>query len=253
MPVLIFILTIFSSLVLADGSDTKQNKKPSWSQGLPERKDTPNLFLPDTKTMQQNKSSEQVFGTDEETIEIKIDFGIEPIELINSNPPISKQLFTGETQSIDSHVPTSDNNLKTSDHQQNIETNPQAANPVIQEHVSEQTTASQEKMTSSSDYESMNLASAPTSNTYNWQINKQTRVEVPDMFLSTQKSALVKIFINNEGQVIGIEAVTPDTSPALINHVRRSVNRWRFASPKEQGNSASILSRVFKVELSAKT
>ena len=117
-----------------------------------------------------------------------------------------------------------------------------AANPSVQP----ATAAVNTSTTIQSNQENLNA------NQYSWTLDRQFPVKISANLFSQHQSVLLKVFINKLGEVVAVERVLATTPENIVQQAERSLKRWRFAAPVDQGIKDDLLSRVFKVELTAR-
>ena len=227
----------FTSLSQEPPSSKEQTtKRPSWSTGLPEKTSTPNRSMPKPglRANERNHSDlHDSFGVSNNIEMSTLSTGMDPSI---AKPQISIHQAS-KTIQLTHNSQTQTIILET----QKVN-NSESHEPVEQESVSPDLSSKPNK----------NTPQLKPSTSYDWKINRKLPIKVPKTLALNQDSLLVKIFINANGNVVGVESVTSDTSETLLTHAKRSINRWRFESPQTQGISANILSKVFKVELLSK-
>ncbi len=221
----IIFLTLLTPVVAAQNKDDEDKKRPSWSQGIPERKATPKLGVPefDPTTPEINLQPESTAAEQTEAFSVET---IAPV-LEQPKPTLPARPVVEEPAA------------ETSTYQTQAETSPEDVTPVTVE------------------AQPVTVSSAPqllsSGMSYDWQIVYQQPVQVPASLMADQSSVLLKISINVRGEVIDVETVQNDTPGSLLNHAKKSISRWRFVSPREQGINEAILSKVFEIYLTAKT
>ncbi|MCB1583209.1 MAG: hypothetical protein KDI92_09105 [Xanthomonadales bacterium] len=247
-----FILLIWVVALQASDND----KRPSWSQGLPEKKDAPEFNKPDFE-MDTLEIERPTFDTD--LIKPQVEYS-EDVEVV-----VSKSADTSQKQSDivaqEVLLPSSNQQGGTSEVADKVNENIVQTESVVEEqkHVVEtaKTVASDSQEPNYNEVESISEKSEslinPENKFYNWEITRQLPIEVSSRILDKQSSVLLKIFINAKGDVIAVEPVLNDTPQSLVNLAERSIKRWKFVSPQSLGFKQQVLSRVFKVALSEKS
>lgn len=244
------LLLMLSQSVLAD-----DKRRPSWSQGLPEKTSAPTRNLP--KMDRPEVDDVQKTTLERPEMELETNFtslsevvisqpknSSEPPKVtitdekvatpINGEFAAAKDPKTKQTTSLDlvtaSEIQSSTNN--------SVE---KAAKPAVIKSLATPVSKSQILETLASE-----------NNNFSWQLTRQVPVAVSPVLLTQQDSVLLKLMINNEGRVVSIDRVLADTPEMLIAQAERSLKKWRFVSPSDEGIQDDLLQRVFKVSLSAR-
>lgn len=223
---------------IANSSIAQENdgKRPSWSQGLPERKQGPSIDLVAPKLsleVQSERPLEFAFPLQEDQAEN------------TSNDPVAV------SNHIENTVGEADVNQK---EEGNIggETEDGLQNklPMTKAPVPAQLLATPSP-------NSIIDAEADKNETiksmgYDWQVQRMIPVTVPRTLVQAHRNVLLKIAIDHKGRVVDVMPVVDNTSKAVIRHATRFIKQWRFEPPLSKGINHG-LSRVFKVELSAQS
>lgn len=227
---LVLFLVFTSSVVLS-----AETKRPSWSQGLPEQKQIPVAltsktevisYSPDVDEMQADQPD---IGFDAESFhnESMLPMQMAPLEPgYLPEPPVRYEVKeVSEADVVENKVIV-------------------VEEEIITEVVNEE----------SEPIETKELVHSETTDigVYSWQIIRQFPIKVSAVSISNRDSLLVKVIINNQGDVVAVDRVLVDTPISLIQTVERSIRRWKFASPETEGVVAPYLSRVFKVALTSR-
>ena len=229
-PVAVVLVTVALSTMA-----NEPKKRPSWSQGLPERQAVPSLYKPQLEPPEFN-----------------------PEQIVVEPPTV----VLPETQAMptSTQVPVADEahavgGKDTASEQLNeAVVVAHALPPKRQQDVRPDNEMSTDWVSGSNERQ-LNIQSETSQSVliseaqYSWKLLRQNPVEVSSMLLSDTNNIQVRISVNNQGQVIGVEAVQAETPTALVQQASRAIKRWRFAEPAEEGVEASVLSKVFEVEL----
>ena len=221
---LVLFLVFTSSVVLS-----AETKRPSWSQGLPEQKQIPVAltsktevisYSPDVDEMQADQPD---IGFDAESFhnESMLPMQMAPLEPgYLPEPPVRYEVKeVSEADVVENKV-------------------------IIKEVINEESEPIETKEQVHSETTDIGV--------YSWQIIRQFPIKVSAVSISNRDSLLVKVIINNQGDVVAVDRVLVDTPISLIQTVERSIRRWKFASPETEGVVAPYLSRVFKVALTSR-
>ena len=216
-------------------SQENDGKRPSWSQGLPERHKTaaPNMKN-QIPTMEDGLGADLDLGMSRTDIEFeglskpvvikpenkKID-AVEPIE------PVHSPVVEFDTEAVLQAPSTA---TSTSHQKSNVN---MQSNVLVQQ---------KEKVQAPVDE---NAAS------YLWHVERMVPVQVPKSLAAQHHSVLLKLSIDSQGKVIDVSPVIDQTSPTVMRHAIRYVNQWRFEPPRKQGINHE-LSRVFNVSIQAR-
>ena len=199
-------------LILACHSIAANKKRPSWSQGLPERTAAPTLN-PSNISLKQAE-----FKIDRSTF--KNEWEPEGVAITEVEKHTTSLAPTRHpSQGIESFVPITTEATKPSQTSESVDDRSAQLSP--------------------------NQAAQPA---FNWKPLRLIPVQVPQTILEQQNSVLLKIEINTLGEVIAVSPVVNDTNPAILIHAQRHIKRWRFEVPHHHGITNPI-SRVFKVDL----
>lgn len=250
----IITITLLIWILTSQASDN--DKRPSWSQGLPEKQDAPEFNKPDFE-MDSMEIERPTFETD--LTKPQIDYSEElDVTAIQSDRP-SEQTTTLETEEVAVSTPSQQQALVTN--LGGTDEPEQQTEPVIEEQTlvadKSQTAAGEMQDSKSIEAESVQQSSETQNKQqgkfYSWEITRQLPIEVSSRLFDEQSSVLLKIFINSKGDVIAVEPVLNDTPESLVSQAERSIKRWKFVSPQSLGFKQQVMSRVFKVALSEKS
>jgi len=202
-----------------------ETKRPSWSQGLPEQKRLPTTFTTTIdKQMLSLEDSEHAQSEPEIKIEsdtfktdVMLPLEITPVEQI---PTLSQHAVNQENEQLNQ----STTQVATEDRPNNLTVE-----------------------TYSNEIESSN--NSPNGGLYSWNITRQFPIKVSSATINNRNSLLIKVMIDNRGNIVTVDRVLEDTPENLMRVVARSLKRWKFAAPEEEGIVTPLLSRVFKVAL----
>lgn len=87
---------------------------------------------------------------------------------------------------------------------------------------------------------------------YSWTLQRQFPVKVSPALLRQHDRVLLRVMINSLGEVVQVDRVTADTPEPIIDQASRSLKRWRFAAPINEGIEQGLLAKVFEVPLAAR-
>lgn len=240
--------TLLLSFFAVQANEDEKDKRPSWSQGLPEKKDAPEFNKPDFE-METMEIERPTFETN--LIKPKIGY-TEEIESVETQSAVSdKQIESPADFESQAEQTVLSDSVSEPESQEQFESDSAPAvdeKPVeneVVDSVSQQLPTQTEPSITDS-------VSNETTQYYSWEITRQLPIEVSSRLYEKQSSVLLKIFINAKGDVIAVEPVLNDTPESLINLAERSIKRWKFVSPQSLGFKQQVLSRVFKVTLSEK-
>lgn len=184
-------------------------KRPSWSQGLPERQATvkpeKQRFNPEPKTTSADTPPSI---SDERTSapNLEIDLSTEPpvIEL-NDQPKVSTQA------------------------------------PIITNRAEAQTNYYQPQS------QTITIVSNPLLADYSWEILKITPINIPSRLKSSETIKL-KIQINPQGKVTRVTSADNNISNMILRYAENSIRSWQFQPPQEIGITENI-SKIFTIEI----
>jgi|GEM_PF-4075384 len=216
----VFLMLIFNLSV----GFSAETKRPSWSEGLPEQK-----AVPVTITSKINKPEHSLDADDMQAEQAEIGFDastfetgvLVPIELTTLN------------QDHQINLPAEHNEQETR----------LTGGPDEAKHTAVVTDVEGKQLVQSR---------SKNSDSYSWHITRQFPIKVSAVSQPKQSSLLVKVMINNQGEIVAVEKVLDDTPTNLIQIVKRSLKRWKFSSPEKEGIDVPYLSRVLKVALTAR-
>ncbi len=198
------------------------SKRPSWSQGLPERQ-----AAPVSRIVQTNKV---------ESTETEID-----TPSIGEKPLIETQVLSIDFQP----QPSSEFKVES----QASESKPAASKRVDRKAIFEQYYSSQSRTSDAANQANQpdTIEVNPLIAAYKWQVLKTTPVEVPNSFDKTQPLK-VTIQINPQGKVVKVTEADARIPSVVMRHVEKSMLNWRFEAPADIGLSENI-SRVFEIDI----
>lgn len=251
-----FLLILMLIIWLMSSQANDNDRRPSWSQGLPEKKATPEINKPDFKI-----DTIEIERTSIETNIVKPQIGYsKQINVTNSQ----QEQVTQEAQ-----IESPEKNNKKSRQLSEVDLLVQQKSQV-QSHSNieapEQSGFADEEPSDSMNSKEAVVSSPRTQlnareltaiakqskQIYGWEIIRQFPIEVSSMLYDKQSSVLLKIFIDAKGDVIAVEPVLNEIPDSLVIQAQRSIKRWKFVPPQSMGFKQQVLSRVFKVALSKK-
>lgn len=246
------IVTLTLLVCMAFVQAANNGKRPSWSQGLPEKKEVPELNKPELK-VESVEIERPTFET--ESIHPKIMYSeeLKSVEAQQENSAQELQTLIKETPTVSSNQSFDSDDVADQTNHSEIQTKAILKEP-LDEVKTVKITTNIEQQSPQNDAE--NIASETETfinhdnKFYSWEITRQLPIKVSSRVLQKQQSVLLKIFINAKGSVIAVEPVLNDTPQSLVIQAERSIKRWRFVSPQSLGFKQQVLSRVFKVALS---
>lgn len=203
MKYLLTVLVLVTGVTQAQEQTQEQQenkKRPSWSQGLPERQAA---LKPVSKGL-RNPAESNVDHTPEiESIEMQAP-ALE-VQLITT--PIKMPATTIENPTEDTQSPAVNSRKKALE--QYYSSEPQttvAVNPLIAE--------------------------------YNWQVLKTTPIELPSDYSSD--SLVLNIQINPKGKVTKVTVADSNIPDLVLEYAEKSIRKWRFQPPGDIGITENI-------------
>ena len=222
---------ILLSLLLAGLAEAEEKKRPSWSQGLPERTAAPSMQVPVTKPTDFRPEAPTVDLDVSDVLENPVMTVAEPIE--QTADPVIEMADEVEVEAPEVVAETAEDSADVR--------LLAAAEPLINQPERTEPTGLIPEVDESL-----------SADQYSWTIEKQLPVRVSANVFSQYNSVLLKVMINNNGEVVGVDKVIANTPDLVVQQAERSLKRWRFLAPASEGIKASLLSRVLKVQLSAR-
>lgn len=210
-------LTIFSLLmtfvVSAQEEGQEQNKKrPSWSEGLPERQAT----MSPTSSMLKQETQKESVSNEPVVIEKPVAPTFE-VELV-TEPMVVPEPMT------------------------EIKVDPIATIPVNREKVREQYFSNEQPATESLESKESHLIAQ-----YKWKVLKTTPVEIPGKGDENDSLKLI-IQINPKGHVTRVLKGDANMPSIVLKSVEKSIRNWRFQPPSEIGITENI-SKTFTIDV----
>ncbi len=214
MKYLIVVGLLVSGLVAAqeEQSETKK-KRPSWSQGLPERQ----ASMKRTNSMYKQEAGSAVTVDDPLLIEKPAAPAFE-VDLVTEPIAVPKPVIEIETPAIESQVSVSREQAREqyySNDQQNASQGESEKNPLF--------------------------------DLYKWKVLKTTPIEVPGEG-DGNESLKLNIQINPEGRVTRVSKGNINIPDDVLKSAEKSILNWRFEPPKEIGITENI-SKVFTIDI----
>lgn len=196
---------------ISSAQENKQ-KRPSWSQGLPERQ---SALKPTDTMLSKPKTTDAVIDTpDANTFD-------EP-----ATPTLDVGLVTEPIV-----VP-----------QPSIELVTEPAKPAVTSR-----REAREQYYSNNDAEAESTEPSPLVADYSWKVLKTTPIEVPEQF-SDNESLKLKIQINPRGRVTRVTVAEADVPALLLQQAEKSIMQWKFEPPRKIGIKQNI-SRTFTIDI----
>lgn len=179
---------------------TEPKKRPSWSQGLPERQTAPTAasLMSKPKAEIDMRPAQESFKPELETSEIELNF-----------------------------QPKSANDFK-------VEVEPVAVDMTLSREEMRDSFFKTEDDVSELDVVDNDLLAQ-----YKWQVLKVTNVEVPNDFDASEALNL-NIHINPKGRVVKVVSEDADVSANAMRMIEKSIKKWRFEPPADLGIAANI-------------
>ncbi len=194
---------------VSNAQDNKQ-KRPSWSQGLPERKSS----LKPSGSLLSKSSATDSLVAEPETFDqaaapsLDVELVTEPIVVpqpsIELNIEPTKPAATSRREAMEQYYSNNGND--------EIDNSP---NPLIAD--------------------------------YSWKVLKTTPIEVPEQF-SNNESLRLKIQIGPRGRVTRVTVAEAEVPALLLESAERSIMKWKFEPPKKIGIKENI-SRTFTIDI----
>lgn len=178
----------------------EQKKRPSWSQGLPERQNAPSAgsLLSKPKAVIDDTPEQQAIRPELEAPEIDLGFKPKPASEFNVEP-VSVDLSLSREEMRESFY-------------ESEKDQPEPEVEVV---------------------DSALLAQ------YKWQVVKVTEVEVPNNF-DASKALNLNIHINPKGEVIKVVSEDSGLSSRAMRVIEKSIKNWRFEPPADLGIASNI-------------
>lgn len=199
------------SLLISLSSIATESKRPSWSQGLPERKNQPTPPPQIEKPITKPSTNHALFRKQLENLSQQnqtLNDSTNHSESFTEIPllPQQKKLTSADKNHTDFSPITVIQSTR--------------QNKQIPEH-------------------------------YPWEITRLTPVVVPRYWLSKYPTVMLDISINPNGQVNEISVNELNPMPdSLKTRIERSIKRWHFTAPKDYGITENIV-RPFEIQLQA--
>ena len=210
----LLISLFISHAVLAQNPEEQKpeetsKKRPSWSQGLPERQ----------KVLKPGTSALNIESTDRSEIEAPLieqlqteqpKFELEQLEVpaiehkIKIDAPVLEQVEVMPTQRLGTHVKSQRRPLFV-----------KKTNPLHEK--------------------------------YQWNVLRTTPIEMPS-HLNNKRNIDVIIYIKPDGSVSKVTSKDPDVSSTMLKYVSDSIRNWVFDAPEKIGIQ-DILSKQFAIEI----
>lgn len=177
-----------------------EKKRPSWSQGLPERKTAPTAasLMSKPKSEIDFRPAQESFKPELDTTEIQLNF-----------QPKSTNDFKVEVEPTPIEVSLSREEMRDSFYK--VEDDEQEPEVVDSELLAQ----------------------------YKWQVVKVSNVEVPSDFDASEALNL-NIHINPKGRVVKVVSEDEEVSSKAMRMIEKSIKKWRFEPPGDLGIAANI-------------
>lgn len=214
MKYTIYISLFLSSAAFAQNTDEQKTeeinkKRPSWSQGLPERQ---KVLKPGTPALNLDSTNRSVLETPviEQVQTEQPKFELEQLEVptfdhnIEIEAPVLDQVNTQAAQRLDVRAKSSRRSLAAK------EVNPLHAK-------------------------------------YKWKVLRTTTIEMPSQ-LKRQSPIDVIIYIKPNGSVSKVTSKDPEVSSTMLKYVSESIQNWQFDAPSKLGID-EIISKKFAIEI----
>ncbi len=221
------LIIIFSFNPFTLHAQSEEQKRPSWSQGLPERQKAPTANSINLDFDSRDQSESQVSSLDSVSTESP-KFELESIEI---------EALDGESfgaKSIDMEK------FKVPEIEYQAE--PSTINPPASEQIVRLDSLSKNRNRSIK-YKPTN----PLHKQYKWQVLSTTPIEMPT-HLSSNENITVKIFIKPDGSVSKVTSSDPNLSSLALNYVSDSIEKWLFEAPSKLGIN-DVMSKNFSIEI----
>ena len=191
-----------------------EQKRPSWSQGLPEREQT-------TPSNQPNIRIEQ--DTQNPLIE-------KPVleNVVTETPAFEMQQFDAPqlNYEVEYKVETDKSDVTA------LNLNRRSRSISASRFQNRKPTESPEN---------------PLHKEYSWEVLNTTPIELPSHLISTN-NINIEIYIKPNGSVSRVTSTDPNVSSQMLKLVSESVRNWQFEAPKKIGIT-DILSKNFDIEI----
>lgn len=218
MKYIIIISLLFSVTVKAQ----TDKKRPSWSQGLPERQKTVSTSQPRLSIQDESQSTDV-----EAPIHDNIAAETPTFELEEFAPPQLKY----EINQTATEQPTQ------------TEENTNSPHSVSGSNYRSRLSAGQRFQKRSSNKTVKN----PLHDEYKWQVLSTTPIGVPS-HLNNVTNLNIEIFIKPDGSVSRVSSTDPNVTSQLLKYVTESVENWQFEAPEKIG-IYDEMSKNFAIEI----
>ncbi len=207
-----YLLTFCLLMPFISSAQENKQKRPSWSQGLPERQTS---LKPTDAMLSKPQTTDPV---------------IDSPDANTFDQPVAPELEVGlVTEAI---------------------VVPQPSIELVTEPVAPAVTSrreAREQYYSNNGGEVANNEPNPLLADYSWKVLKTTPIEVPEQF-SDNESLKLKIQINPRGRVTRVTVAEADVPALLLEKAERSIMQWKFEPPKKIGIKENI-SRTFTIDI----
>lgn len=220
MKYLIIISLLLSMNLMAQTA----KKRPSWSQGLPERQKTLSTNQPKLNVQSDNQRAGIEAPVHDNIATDAPDFELEEFAAPQLNYEIDRAITEQPDQSEEN--PTTSSNNLTSDVRYRSRLS--AAQRIQKRH-------------------SIEKVNNPLHDDYKWQVLSTTPIDIPS-HLHSITNLNIEIFIKPDGSVSRVSSTDPNVTSQLLKYVTESVENWQFEAPEKIGISDEM-SKNFTIEI----
>lgn len=210
---------IFAFLMTSNTQAQSEQKRPSWSQGLPERETTLSAGQP-VITLKAEQNSQEVASP---TIE----------NATTERPEIELEAFKAPqlNYKIQLDEPIKANEIEVSVEEREV--------------IARRAGPDSRVRKNTQDFNSKTVNSLHDD--YSWKVLSTTPIEMPGQ-LSNTESINVDIHINPDGSVEKVTTNDPNVSSRMLKYASKSIENWKFEAPEKLGIT-DVMSKNFAIEI----